>query len=69
MGSMKNYIEALKNLKGYDWISNHGHELSKDELINIVKELDYAIYHNTTHSERKDICNSAADELEDWYLE
>lgn len=42
MNMMNNFIEALKNGKGYDWICNHGHELNKYELLDIIKEYEYA---------------------------
>ena len=65
MDKMNQYIEALKNGKGYDWIANHGHELNKYELIDIVKELDYAIYDWKFDSE--EIYKSAAECLHESY--
>ena len=67
MDYMKEYIEALKNGKGYDWISEKGHSLNKYELIDIIKELDYAIYDRLDKFDQKDIYNSAAEELENLY--
>ena len=40
---MREYLKALRNGNSYDYICNHGHEFTKDELITIIKELDYAI--------------------------
>ena len=42
MNTMKNFIEALRNGIAYDWICNHGHELNKYELLDIIKEYEYA---------------------------
>ena len=42
MNIMKHFIEDLRNGKGYDWICNHGHELNKYELLDIIKEYEYA---------------------------
>lgn len=39
---IKEFIEALKSGKCYSWICNHGHELNKYELIDIIKEYEYA---------------------------
>ena len=39
---MKEFIEAIKEDRAYGWIANHGHELSKDDLCNIIKEYEYA---------------------------
>ena len=69
MDRMKNYIEELKKGKGYDWISNNGHELSKYELIDIVKELEYAIYDNLYSFEAKEIYDAAAEELMNSYYD
>lgn len=35
-------IQTIKNRNCYDFISNNGHNYSKTDLINIIKELDYA---------------------------
>lgn len=43
MNSMKDFINALKKGKGYDWICQHGQDLNKYELIDIIKELLYSI--------------------------
>ena len=37
-------IQAIKNHNLYDFIGNNGHNYSKADLINIIKELDYAFY-------------------------
>ena len=67
MDRIKEYIEDLKKGKGVDWIASHGHDLNKYELIDIVKELEYAIYDNTLDFEAKAIYESAAEELLNLY--
>ena len=67
MDNMKEYIDSLKKGKGFDWIAKHGHYLNKYELIDIVKELEYAIYDNTLDFEAKAIYESAAEELLNLY--
>ena len=69
MNTMKNFIEALKNGRGFDWIAEHGHELNKYELIDIVKEYDYAIQDNADCYGAKAIYKAAAEELSSSYLE
>lgn len=66
MDKMKEYMVALRNGTSYDWIANHGWELSKDELINIIKEFDYA----TSYSiDAEDIYDKVAINLEEMYEE
>ena len=65
MNNMDEFIEALREGKGYDWIANHGWELSKDELVNIIKEYDYAIHEETmTVGEEMQMYNVVANNLE-----
>lgn len=40
---MEGFLKALENGIAYDYICNHGHELSNMELCDIVKEYIYAI--------------------------
>ena len=69
MEKMNEFINALKEGKGFDWICNHGHELNKYELIDICKEYDYAIHDNCSKYEKETIYNAAADELYNVYGE
>ena len=66
MADIKDYIKALKEGNGYGWIARHGWELNKEELINIIKELDYAASHSI---EFEDIYNEAALNLYETYVE
>lgn len=69
MDKMNEFIEALRNGKGYDWISRNGHMLNKYELIDIVKEYDYAIHDCSTTYVEKEIYEAAAEELYNVYGE
>lgn len=71
MDVMKEFIDVLKsNPNGaYDYICNNYHEMSKEELKNIVKELLYAVYDNVTDAEHDEILMDTATELEDFYSE
>ena len=69
MDRMKDFIKALRKGRGYDWIVQHGHELNKYELIDIVKEYDYAIQDNADGYDSKAIYNAAAEELSNYYLD
>ena len=40
---LKDYVEALKNTDGYQFICDNGHEMSKSELCDIIKEFTYVI--------------------------
>lgn len=65
---MQNLIKTMADNpdKAYDYISNHGRELSKYELIDVCKELLYAI-HSKTRIIHDSILKSAAEELQDRY--
>lgn len=67
MEKMNEFIKALKEGKGYDWISRNGHELNKYELIDIVKEYDYAIHSTCSNWLKMEIYESAAEELNEVY--
>lgn len=61
---MKEYITELGKGKGYEYISKHGYNLNALTLIDIIKELDYAISHS---HDIEDIYINAATELKDIY--
>lgn len=63
---MKAYIEALRNGNSYNYICEHGYEFTKDELIDIIKELDYAIYSEAKYAiKASDIYEAAATNMKD----
>lgn len=45
---LKKYVEALKTGSGYQFICDNGHEMSKAELCDIIKEFDYVIKNLST---------------------
>lgn len=40
---LKGYVDALRKGNGYQYICNNGHEMSKSELCEIIKEFNYII--------------------------
>ena len=69
---IKEFVEILRNNpnKAYDFISNNYHRFSKSEMVDIVKELLYGIYHEAeygliTKADHDKILENAADELEE----
>lgn len=62
----KQYLEALENADGYDFIAKNYYEFSKEELKDIILELDYAIHSEAKHfASAEEICASALEELKD----
>lgn len=60
----KQYLEALKNGDSYDFIAKNYYKFSKEELKDIILELDYAIYSEAKHfASAEEIYTSAYDEL------
>lgn len=68
--SYKELIQAIKNRNLYDFIANNGHKYSKTDLINVIKELDYAFY-NLPHAraEYSMGMDDCADNLSDLWTE
>lgn len=63
-------IQAIKNRELYDFIGNNGHNYSKTDLINIIKELDYAFYRlPNAHAEYSMGMDDCADNLTDLWTE
>lgn len=64
----KQYIEALENSNGYDFIAKNYWEFSKEELKDIILELDYAIHCTDTNGSfdcARDVYVSASEELQE----
>lgn len=40
---LKDYVDALRKGNGYQYICNNGHEMSKSELCDVIKEFYYII--------------------------
>ena len=69
MSKINEYIKALQNGNGFDWIAKHGHELNKFELIDIVKEFDYAIHSMGICDGKEDLYDAVYESLNDIYEE
>ena len=67
MAKIYEFMEALKEGKAFDWISNNGHELNKDDLISIIKEYDYAIYSMGICDGKEDLYDTVYENLTDRY--
>lgn len=64
---MKAYIKALRNGNSFDYICNHGHEFTKDELITIIKEFDYVMSQVSEDNEGSiEYLGRVADSIEEW---
>ena len=62
---MDEFINALKEDRGYDYIANNAHNFSKEELKRIILELLYELI-NETH---KPNIENAIEELEEFYAD
>ena len=54
MDKEKEFVDALRNGGGYDWLCLNGFELSKDFLINSLKEFIYVTNDGGNHGEVAD---------------
>lgn len=66
---MDEFLKAMEEGKEFDWIANHGHELRKEDLINIIKELLYALHSAGIFDGKDDILQAAYEELYNLYEE
>ena len=67
MDKIHEFLEALKNGNSFDWISNNGYDLNKDDLIRIIKEYDYAIHSMGVCDGKEDLYDAVYENLVDWY--
>jgi len=69
--TMQSIIEGLRDCPDclFDALANYGHELSKSELVDLCKELLYAINHELWARDADDVYACAADELAERYEE
>lgn len=70
---IKNFAKK-KSEKGrsfgyHDLVANHGWEMEKEQLINIIKELDYAIYSNLDDEEYNEVIDESLNLLEEKYID
>lgn len=58
-------MEEIKKIGLYDFISNNGYMLSKDVLIDLIKEYDAAVYSATNKEEYKKITTEFLNNIEE----
>ena len=64
MGIRAEIKEAILDGHLYDFVSNNEHRLSKYELVEIVKNLDYTAYQNKSTS-YEEFCKDTIENLND----
>ena len=58
-------LEAIEVNELYELVSTRGHEMDKQDLLNIIKELEYALYNNMSRTEKREINKIVVNELND----
>ena len=67
---LEKYVDALQKGTGYQFICDNGHEMSKSDLCNIIKEFDYVVKDLSYRNEDSDIyLEYVADSIKEWYLD
>ena len=67
---LKKYVEALKNGNGYQFICNNGHEMSKSELCDIIKEFDSVVGVLSSRNVGSNIYYKyVADSIQEWCID
>lgn len=67
---LEKYVDALRKGTGYQFICDNGHEMSKSDLCNIIKEFDYVVKDLSYKNEDSDIyLEYVADSIKEWYLD
>lgn len=59
----KEFIEAMKKENGFNFLLEEGWDIKKDELLDILKELTYAIEDQLLPCELKDVVNTMEENL------
>ena len=69
MDKMKQFIEAVKDNRAYDWILNNGYGMDKSELIRIIAEFVYVVHSDVwlTESDKDIIRKGVAENLKEHY--
>ena len=63
---MEGFLKALENGTEFDYIACHGYEMSKDELITILKEYIYSIHSMKIYDDKDDVRNTVYENLLDF---
>ena len=56
-------LEAIEVNELYELVSTRGHEMDKQDLLNIIKELEYAAYDKLSRFEKREINKTVVQEL------
>lgn len=66
MDNINDFLNAMNNGKGFTWLSENGYKLRNRELVDIAKELVYAIEDaGLINIDRENIFRIATENLED----
>jgi len=69
MSAIEEYIKALRKGKGYVFLCERGYDLSKNEILSILKEFDYMVRQLSTNPRiTQSHYDIVAEELEAMYL-
>lgn len=66
---MEGFLKAMENGTEYDYIANHSHEMSKDELATILKEYIYQIHSMGICDGKEDVQDAVYENLMDYIKE
>ena len=67
---LERYVEALKNGDGYQFICDNGHEMSKSELCDIIKEFDSVVGELSIRNEgSKAYYKCVAESIKEWCID
>ena len=67
---MKEYVEALRNGNGYQYICDNGHNMSKSDLCDIIKEFDSVVGQLSKQNVGVDVYYEyVADSINEWCLD
>ena len=69
MSKIRECMETIKNGGCYDWICRHGYNLTHDELMDIIKEYDFAIHTMQFGDTKEDLYQSIYEEMLDRFVE
>jgi hypothetical protein len=57
--------DAIRGGHGYDYFCQNGHDYSKSELVDILKEYDYAIHRMNLTSTKETVYDTVASNIEE----
>ena len=67
---LEKYVEALKNGDGYQFICDNGHNMSKSELCDIIKEFDSVVGELSIRNEGSNVYyKCVAESIKEWRID